>query len=568
MRKVFYNHNHSGQFIWEKSKLIDLTFSQVLDCVADIFPDQCCIKYSSPYYSKTYKEFKIEVDNFARGLIAIGVSPGDKVAIWAPNLPEWFISFWSIVKIGAVAVPINTSYQQDELEYVLKHSDTHTLIMGEGYLISNYCEIVNNICPDFNSFVADDCKKCERLPFLKNVITIGYKMDGYYSYDDVISKCDQVSVSGLERIANSINPHTVCNIQYTSGTTGRPKGVMLSHYNIINNGKSYGDEIDLSTADRMLIHLPMFHCFGLVLSMIAAMTHGTTMCPTIFFTAASSLHCITNEHITCINGVPTMFLAMMNHPDYKKTDFSYMRTGAMAGTLCSPELMMRIAKDDEMHMNGIICGYGATESSPGCTSSYWDEPLEIRCNTIGHAAPYVECIILDPKTGEEVPVGQNGEFCSRGYNTMLGYYKDPDATAKKIDKNGWLHSGDLASMDDRGYFKITGRLEDMIIKGGENVYPIEIEDVLCQHNAIEDAQVVGVPDALMGEEIVAFVITKKDVPVSEVTLKDYVSSQLSWTKVPKYFIFIDSFPLNPSGKILKYKLREQAIKRIEKHSKI
>ena len=351
-------------------------------------------------------------------------------------------------------------------------------------------------------------------------------------------------------------------MQYTSGTTGFPKGVMLTHYNVINNGKCIGDRMGLSTADRMMIHVPMFHCFGMTLSMTSSMTHGTTMCPMPYFSAKSSLACINQEKITCFNGVPTMFIAMFNHKNYRSTDFSHMRTGIMAGAGCPPELMRRAARPDEMNMTGIVSVYGQTECAPGNTMSSWTDPLEVRTETVGYAFPHVRCKIVDPETGEEVGPGVNGEFCAKGYNTMKGYYKMPMATKGTVDEDGWLHSGDLASRDENGNYRITGRLKDMIIRGGENIYPKEIEEFIYTHPQTKDVQVIGVPDKKYGEEIMACIILKEPGSVTAEEMIDFIKASMARHKVPKYIEFVSSFPMNAAGKILKYKMREEAAARL------
>ena len=362
-------------------------------------------------------------------------------------------------------------------------------------------------------------------------------------------------------MASKVRVHDVCNMQYTSGTTGFPKGVMLTHYNVVNNGKCIGDRMGLSTADRMMIQVPMFHCFGMVLSMTSSMTHGATMSPMPYFSAKASLACINQERITCFNGVPTMFIAMFNHPNYRSTDFSYMRTGIMAGSGCPPELMKRAADPNEMNMRGIVSVYGQTESSPGSTMSAWTDSLEVRTETVGYAFPHVQCKIIDPETGEEVGPGINGEFCSKGYNTMKGYYKMPDATSETVDAEGWLHSGDIAMKDEDGNYYITGRLKDMIIRGGENLYPKEIEEFIYTHPAVRDVQVIGVPDKRYGEEALAMIILKEKGSVSVEEMRQYMVERLARHKVPRYIEFTDSFPMNAAGKILKYKMREDAVKR-------
>ena len=562
-RKYLYpNHDGTGQYVWKKDELIHLTFSQVLDRMVEEFPDQYAFKYTTLDYTRTYEEFRDDVDRFARALISLGVRPGYKVAVWATNIPAWFISFWATTKIGAVLVTVNTAYKIHEAEYLLRQSDTHTLIMIESCLDSNYRQIINDLCPEIISTPVGQPLHCQKLPFLRNVITVGYSQNGCLTFEEAMERADSVPVEQLYQYASKVKPEEVCNMQYTSGTTGFPKGVMLTHYNVVNNGKCIGDRMGLSTADRMMIQVPMFHCFGMVLSMTASLTHGATICPMPYFSAKNSLACIQQERITCFNGVPTMFIAMFNHPDYRKTDFSFMRTGIMAGSGCPPELMRRAAQPDEMNMRGIVSVYGQTESAPGSTMSAWTDSLELRTETVGYAFPNVQCKIIDPETGKEVPDGVDGEFCSRGYNTMKGYYKMPEATSSTIDKDGWLHSGDLARKNPDGTYVITGRLKDMIIRGGENIYPKEIEEFIYTHPAVADVQVIGVPDAKYGEAVMACIILKENEQVSASEMTEYIKSHMARHKVPQYIEFVNSFPMNAAGKILKYKMREEAIERL------
>ena len=560
--KLFTNHDGTGYYVWKENELIDLTFSEVLDRVVEEFPDQYCFKYTTLDYTRTYSEFRDDVNNFARALVSMGVKPGSKVAVWATNVPAWYITFWATVKIGAVLVTMNTAYKSHEAEYLLRQSDTHTLVMIKSSKDSNYSEIINELCPEIKDTKAGEALHCSRLPFLRNVITVGFRQRGCLTFDEAMERKDRVSLEIINKMAAEVRPDDVCNMQYTSGTTGFPKGVMLTHYNVVNNGKSIGDRMGLSTADRMMIQVPMFHCFGMVLSMTSSITHGATICPMPYFSAKSSLACINQEHITCFNGVPTMFIAMFNHPDYRKTDFSYMRTGIMAGSGCPPELMRRAARPDEMNMTGIISVYGQTESAPGSTMTAWTDDIDVRCETVGYAFPHVQCKIIDPETGNELPAGVNGEFCSKGYNTMKGYYKMPEATAQTIDKDGWLHSGDLACKDEFGNYKITGRLKDMIIRGGENLYPKEIEEFIYTHPKVKDVQVIGVPDKKYGEEAMACIILKEGESVSEPEMREYITASLARHKVPKYIEFVDNFPMNAAGKILKYKMREEAINKL------
>ena len=561
-KRLYPNHDGTGEYVWKKDELIDLTFSQVLDRMAEEFPDQYAVKYTTLDYTRTYEEFREDVDRFARALVSLGVRPGMKVAVWATNVPAWYITFWATVKIGAVLVTMNTAYKSHEAEYLLRQSDTHTLVMIESCLDSDYRAIINELCPELEGHDKETPLHCHRLPFLRNVITVDFRQKGCLTFEEAMARSEMVSIDTIRAMARQVKPDDVCNMQYTSGTTGFPKGVMLTHYNVINNGKCIGDRMGLSTADRMMIQVPMFHCFGMVLSMISSMTHGATICPMPYFSAKASLSCIHQEKITCFNGVPTMFIAMFNHPDYRKTDFSHMRTGIMAGAGCPPELMRRAARPDEMNMRGIVSVYGQTESAPGSTMSAWEDPLDVRCDTVGYAFPHVECKIIDPETGNILPDGQIGEFCSRGYNTMKGYYKMPAATAGTVDREGWLHSGDLAVRDENGNYRITGRLKDMIIRGGENIYPKEIEEFIYTHPKVRDVQVIGVPDPKYGEEAYACIVLKEGETMTEEEMRAYIPARLARHKVPRYIAFTDSFPMNAAGKVLKYKMREEAARKL------
>ena len=561
-KSLYYNEDGTGKYIWKKDELIDLTFGRVLDQLVEEFPDQYAFKYTTLDYTRTYSEFRDDVDRFARALISMGVRAGSKVAIWATNVPAWYITFWAATRIGAVLVTVNTAYKIHEAEYLLRQSDTHTLVMIESALDSNYRAIINELCPEISQSKAGAPLHCKKLPFLRNVITVGFVQQGCLTFEEAMKRADSVPVETLNAMTQNVKPDDVCNMQYTSGTTGFPKGVMLTHYNVVNDGKCIGDRMGLSTADRMMIQVPMFHCFGMVLAMTASMTHGTTLCPLPYFSAKNSLACINQERITCFHGVPTMFIAMFNHEDYRKTDFSYMRTGIMAGSGCPPELMKRAAQPDEMNMRGIVSVYGQTESSPGSTMSAWTDSLELRTETVGYSFPHVQTKVIDPETGKEVPDGVDGEFCSRGYHIMKGYYKMPDATNQAIDQDGWLHSGDLARRNPDGTYLITGRLKDMIIRGGENIYPKEIEEFIYTHPAVADVQVIGVPDAKYGEAVMACIILKKGEQLTAEEMTEYIKSHMARHKVPQYIEFVDAFPMNAAGKVLKYKMREEAAERL------
>ncbi|MGI6678482.1 MAG: AMP-binding protein [Dehalobacterium sp.] len=561
---LFDNNAKTGKYVWQKDALIDLTFPQVLDRMVEEFPHQYAFRYTTLDYTRTYAQFRDDVDTFARSLIAMGVRPGDHVAIWATNVPQWFITFWATTKIGAVLVTVNTAYKIYEAEYLLRQSDTHTLVMIDGHKDSDYVGIIKELCPELENARPGEPLHLKRLPFLRNIVTIESKQKGCLSWDEAIALAENVSQDTVHRYAQAIHRNDVCNMQYTSGTTGFPKGVMLTHYNVVNNGKTIGDCMDLSTADRLLLHVPMFHCFGMVLAMTAAMTHGTTICPIPAFSPKLALECINKEKITSCHGVPTMFIAMMGHEDFAKTDFSHMRTGIMAGSPCPVKVMQDVV--DKMNMKEITIVFGQTESSPGCTQSRVDDSIELRVNTVGRALPGVECKIVDPETGEDLPDNVDGEFVARGYNIMKGYYKMPEATKAAIDEDGWLHTGDLARRDENGYYKITGRIKDMIIRGGENIYPKEIEDFIYTHPQVRDVQVIGVPDKDYGEEIMACVILKEGENLTADELKEYIRSHLAKHKTPRYVEFVTEFPMNAAGKIMKYKMREQAVEKLKLRS--
>ncbi|MBE6704372.1 MAG: AMP-dependent synthetase [Ruminococcaceae bacterium] len=554
--KVYYNRAKTGTFVWKKYDIIEATFSDVLDTMVERYPDQYAFKYPTLDYTRTYSQFRRDVDECAAALISLGVKAGDHVAVWATNVPEWYITFWATTKIGAVLVTVNTAYKIHEIEYLLKQSDTHTLVMIEYCKDINYKEIVQELCPELENLTPGKPLYSKNLPFLRNVVTCGFSMNGCLTWEQMLSRSSLVPREEVRRRASLVKPEDVCNMQYTSGTTGFPKGVMLTHRNIVNNGKTIGDRMDLSTADRMMIQVPMFHCFGMVLSMTSTMTHGGTLCPIPYFSPKSSLACVNDEHITCFNGVPTMFIAMFNHADFAKTDFSYMRTGIMAGANCPADLMRRAA--DEMNMREIISVYGQTEASPGCTMGEVNEDIDHRVETVGSPFPGVECKIIDPETGEELPAGESGEFVARGFNIMKGYYKMPEATAQAIDADGWLHSGDICCMTEDGYYKVTGRLKDMIIRGGENLYPREIEEFYLTNPKVRDVQVVGVPDERYGEECCAWVILHKGEEATEEEMKEFGNASIARHKVPRYFLFVKEFPMNAAGKILKYKMRDES----------
>ena len=559
--KLQIDNRGTGYYPWPKETIINETFPDVLDRICEEFPNQYAFRYTELDYTRTYPEFRDDVKRFARALVAMGVKKGDHVAIWATNVPAWYITFWACAYIGAVLVTVNTAYKIHEAEYLLHQSDTHTLVMIDGYKDSDYVGIMKELCPELAASKPGELVS-ERLPFLKNIITTDSEQPGCFTWDAAMALADTVPEATIEKMRSKINKDDVVNMQYTSGTTGFPKGVMLTHYNVVNNGKAIGDCMDLSTHDRMMIQVPMFHCFGMVLAMTASITHGVTMSPISAFSPRKGLACINKEKITCFHGVPTMFIAMLGHEDFDKTDFSNMRTGIMAGSPCPIKTMQEVI--EKMHMPEICITYGQTEASPATMSKTTDS-IEVRVNTVGASLFGVETKIVDPETGEELGDDMDGEFCARGYNIMKGYYKMPEATAAAIDSEGWLHSGDLARRTPDGYYKITGRIKDMIIRGGENIYPKEIEEFFYTNPKVKDVQVIGVPDKAYGEEIMACIVLKPGEEATDEEMKKYALERLAKHKVPRYIAFVESFPMNAAGKILKYKMREWAVDYLNLH---
>lgn len=553
-----------AQYQEDTKTLVEITIGDLLDDQAEKYPDQDCVIY--PHGGKerwSYKEFRDICNVVARGFMAMGIKPGDKVSIWATNVPQWLLTQFATAKMGAVLVTVNTNYKQFELEYLLRQSDTTTLVMINGSKDSNYVDHVRALCPEL-----DTCKpgelNCPQLPMLRNVIYIGDPADtpkGMFHFDALYEMAEKVSQKELDERQASLDIHDVINMQYTSGTTGFPKGVQLTHYNLVNNGKSIGDCMRFSTKDRLCITVPLFHCFGVVLAVMASMTHGTSMIMVESFHPIRVMEALMWENCTACHGVPTMFIAMLENERFSEFTFDHMRTGIMAGSPCPTQVMRRVV--DEMNMSQITIVFGQTECSPGMTQTTVDDPLELRVSTVGRLLPFAEGKIVDPETGEECPPGVPGEIVTRGYHLMKGYYKMPEATANAIDEEGWLHTGDVGTCDENGYYKVTGRLKDMIIRGGENIYPREIEEFLYTHPAIKDVQVIGVPDKKYGEEVMAYVIPKEGMPIDEAEVIKFVKDGLSRFKTPRYVRTIDAYPMTASGKIQKYILRERAISELQ-----
>jgi fatty-acyl-CoA synthase len=531
----------------------------MLEIMAERYPDHEAVKHVERGYRRTYKEFDIETDLYAKGFMGLGLKKGDHLAIWMTNYPEWLIALFAAAKIGVVVVTVNTNYRKHETEYILRQSDTNCLIICDGLKDIDSAEIMYGLCPTLADSPVGEFKS-EKLSCLKYVISVDGEKPGMLHFKDLVKYAEKVSDEELQKAKESLNCHDVINMQYTSGTTGFPKGVMLSHYNILNNGMTIGDNMLFTHKDRLLICVPFFHCFGLVLAIMACLTHGSTMVPLLYYNPKKVLDTLQNEKCTAFHGVPTMFIGLFEHPDFAKYDLSSLRTGIMAGSSCPVKLMEDAMT--KMNMKDITIVYGQTEASPGCTQSLaTDSPL-IKATTVGKVMPFMEAKIVDPNTGKTLPPETVGEFCVRGYNVMKGYYKMPEATAQVIDADGWLHTGDLATVDEEGYYKITGRLKDMIIRGGENIYPKEIEEFLYRHPCVKDVQVIGVPSKQYGEEVMAYIILKEGKSLTEEEVKEYVRQNMARHKVPRYIKFTDSFPMTASGKIQKYKMREEAAKEL------
>ncbi|MCI4126401.1 AMP-binding protein [Bacillus haynesii] len=543
------------------AELLHLTIGKLLEKTAANAPDHEAVVYPDRGLRYTYRQFDQLCRKAAKGLIALGIDKGEHVAIWASNTPEWLTAQFASAKTGAVLVTVNTNYQLSELEYVLKQSDATTLILMESYRGTSYIDILYKLIPELKESEPGRLAS-ERLPFLKNIIVMGdTRHPGMYLWDDILKLSGSVSEKALDRRMERLKEHDVINMQYTSGTTGFPKGVMLTHSNLANNAANIAECMNLSKKDRMCIPVPFFHCFGCVLGNLACVTAGATMVPVQEFSPKEVLSAVETEKCTALHGVPTMFIAELNDQDFASYDLSSLRTGIMAGSNCPIEVMKKVI--DNMGMSEITIAYGQTEASPVITQTRANDSLKRRVETVGRALPNVEVKITEPGTNQEVARGVQGELCTRGYHVMKGYYKNPEATAAVIDEDGFLHTGDLAVMDEEGYCRITGRLKDMIIRGGENIYPREIEEFLYKHPNILDVQIVGVPDETFGEEVSAWIKLKSGASMTADELKAYCKGKIARYKIPRYIAFVEEFPMTASGKVQKFKLREQALEHFQ-----
>ena len=534
------------------------TLGEQIAEMARKYPDDVMVNYTDRDYKRTWKEFDQECETIARGFMSLGLTKGSHVSIWATNVPQWLLALFGSAKMGGILITVNTSYKIFELEYQLRQSDTDAIILIDGFKGTSYVDIINELCPMLKESEPGNLLH-PTLPRLKTVIYAGDSEcpAGMVNWDDLYILAEKTPYDEFAALRDSCDCHDVVNIQYTSGTTGFPKGVMLTHYNILNNGLTIGDGMKFTHEDKLCITVPFFHCFGLVLALMSCITHGTSFVPIDIFNPKKVMDALQNEGCTALHGVPTMFIAIMDHPDFASYDFSKMRTGIMAGSPCPVKTMGEVI--DKMNMNEIVIVFGQTEASPGCTMTTTTDTVEHRCATVGKAFPGVECKIVDVATGETLPAGEIGEFCAKGYNIMKGYYKMPEATALAIDKDGWLHFGDLAVCDEEGYYKVTGRLKDMIIRGGENIYPKELEECLYNHPDVKDVQVIGIPSKKYGEEVCACVILREGANITEEDIKAYYKSKVAFFKIPKQIWFMDEFPMTASGKIQKFVLRDQAV---------
>jgi fatty-acyl-CoA synthase len=539
---------------------IEKTLGEVLREKARLQPDHDFLIYADRDLRFTYAEFDKRVDDLAKGLLSMGLKKGDHLGIWATNVPDWNTILFACARLGIVSVTVNTGYKLHELEYLMKQADLACICIIDGFRDSDYVAMVNELVPELKTAPRGNLKS-EKFPFLKYVVYVGQqKHRGMYSFNELLLLGRHGYEKEFRQIEVSLDRNDVVNMQYTSGTTGFPKGVMLTHRNILNNGLGIGDNQRLSNKDIVCLPVPLFHCFGLVLGMMAILTHGSAAAMVEWFDPLIVLATVQKEKCTALYGVPTMFIAVLNHPMFKMFDLSSLRTGIMAGSPCPIETMRQVI--DLMHMSEVTICYGLTESSPVMTQTHFDDTIEVKVETVGRALDGVEVTIRDAETGEECPDGTHGEFCCRGYSSMKGYYKMPEETAKCIDGKGWLHSGDLGVKNSDGNFRVTGRIKDMIIRGGENISPKEIEDFLYTMPGIKDIQVVGIASEKYGEEVGAFIILHPDAAVSEEDVRDFCRGQISRFKIPRYVFFVDSFPLTSSGKIQKYKLREMGNKKV------
>ena len=541
--------------------LIGQTIGQYFDAACERYRDRDAVVVRHQSARLTYAEFRDRVDNLACGLMRLGLEPGDRVGIWSQNNIEWMLTQFATAKAGLIMVNINPAYRRAELQYALNKVGCRALITAPASKSSNYLEIVQDLAPELSSNPVEKVRLAS-LPSLEFVIRLGKDATpGMLNFDEVSGPADEEDLQALQKVGDALQFDDPISIQFTSGTTGSPKGATLSHHNILNNGFFIGEAIKLTPADRVCIPVPLYHCFGMVVGNLACLTHGATMVfPHEGFDALATLQAAAEERCTALYGVPTMFIAILDHPDFSKYGLSNLRTGIMAGSPCPIEVMRRVV--DRMNMKDVTIAYGMTETSPASFQSSTDDPLERRVSTVGCVLPHVEVKIVD-ESGRIVPRGAAGEMLTRGYSVMLGYWGDKEKTSEVIDRAGWMHTGDLATLDEHGYCNIVGRLKDMIIRGGENIYPREIEEFLYRHPKVLDVQVVGVPDAKYGEELCAWIIAKVGESLTDQEIRDFCKGQIAHYKIPRYIWLVDAFPMTATGKIQKFKMRETMIEELK-----
>ncbi|AEF90709.1 Long-chain-fatty-acid--CoA ligase [Delftia sp. Cs1-4] len=534
--------------------LIEETIGAFFDAMIERFPDKEAVVSCHQGIRYTYLELQREVDRMASALLRAGLKPGDRIGIWSHNNVEWLVTQFATAKAGVILVNINPAYRVAELEYALAKVECKALIVMPSFKTTDYLEMIRSIAPEVSGAVPGRLESA-KLPSLKTVIQIGNgTVPGFMRFSDLLATGDPAD-QAVHSLGARLRSTDAINIQFTSGTTGSPKGATLTHRNVLNNGFFIGEAMRLSPDDRLCIPVPLYHCFGMVVGNLAALTHGTTIVyPNDAFEAVSVLRAVQDERCTALHGVPTMFIAELDHPRFKEFDLSTLRTGVMAGSPCPIEVMKRVV--NEMHMGEVTIAYGMTETSPASCQSTTDTPLEKRVSTIGKVLPHLELKVISPESGEILPVGAVGELCTRGYSVMRGYWEDAAKTSEAIDAEGWMHSGDLATIDEDGYVNIAGRIKDLVIRGGENVYPREVEEFLYRHPAIQDVQVIGVPDQKYGEELCAWAILRDGATLSEDGLRAFCKGQIAHYKIPRYIRFVESFPMTVTGKIQKFVMRE------------
>jgi len=545
LTKSYMTGEGSGQLLYE-------TIGACFDRVVQENPDTLALVVRHQELRWTYREFSEQVDRLAAGLVALGIEPGDRVGIWGPNSYEWVLTQFATAKIGAIMVCVNPAYRLYELEFVLNKVECKAIIAAEKFKSSEYLNMLNTLAPEIAS-CEPGYLRAEKLPFLTTVIRMGdARSPGMFNFEEVCSLGRESDYDRVAELGNELGPDDAINIQFTSGTTGNPKGATLTHVNILNNGYEAGKGMALTPNDRLCIPVPLYHCFGMVLGVLAAMSHGATMVfPSPVYDPVSTLAAVQEEQCTALHGVPTMFVTELDHPEFASFDVSTLRTGIIAGAPCPEELMKRIIGD--MHMENVLIGYGQTEVSPINHMTLPEDSLENRTQTVGRPIPYVEIKIVDANN-RVVPIGEQGEICTRGYSVMKGYWNDDQKTEETII-DGWLHSGDLGTMNEHGYVRITGRIKDMIIRGGENIYPREIEEFLYTHPKVSEVQVFGVEDMKMGEEVCAWIQLKDGETASEEDIRDFCKGQISHFKIPRYVRFVKEYPMTVTGKIRKIEMR-------------